>query len=90
MTMMSVSQAKTHFPQLVRDVDVRHEHFVLTRNGKPKAVLLSVDEWEGVLETLEIMSDKRLVKDIRKSLEELHQGKTYSFEEVIGRKLGEK
>jgi len=42
---------------------------------------------EGWLETIEIMSDKEAMRDIRQAEKELKQGKFYSFEEVFGKKV---
>ena len=44
---------------------------------------MRVNEYESWLETLEIMSDKKALKDIRKSEKELAQGKYYTFEQAF-------
>ena len=44
---------------------------------------MSVNEYESWLETLEIMSDKKALKNIRKAEKELAQGKYYTFEQVF-------
>lgn len=85
MTTLTVTEAKAHFLELIRDSDRRLERFVITKQGKPKAVLMNADEFEGWLETLEIVSDKKALKEIRKAKKELEEGKTKSFKEVVGR-----
>jgi len=85
MTTLSVTEAKAHFLEIIRDSDKRLERFIITKQGKPAAVLMNADEFEGWLETLEIMSDKKALKGIRKARKELEQGKTKSFERVVGR-----
>jgi prevent-host-death family protein len=85
MTVITVTEAKAHFLELVRDSDKRLERFIITRQGKPAAVVMNADEFEGWLETLEIMSDKKALREIRKAKKELEQGKTKSFEKVVGR-----
>jgi len=85
MTTLTVTEAKAHFLELIRDSDKRLERFLITKQGKPVAVVMNVDEFEGWLETLEIMSNKKLLKEIRKAKKELGQGKTKSFKEVVGR-----
>jgi len=82
MTSLTISQAKTHLPQLIREVDRRYAEFVITKNGIPKAVLLSYDELEGLLETIDISSDKRLVGSLRKARKEAREGKVVSFNKV--------
>lgn len=83
MTYLTVTEAKSHLLDIIRRADSSMKHFIITKNGKPKAIIMSVDEYEGWLETLEIMSDKRALKDIRAAEKELTKGKFYSFEEVF-------
>lgn len=85
MTTLTVTEAKAHFLELIRNSDQRLERFIITRQGKPAAVVMNADEFAGWLETLEIMSDKKALKEIRNAKKELEQGKTKGFEEVIGR-----
>lgn len=85
MTTLTVTQAKAHFLEIIRNSDKRLERFLITKNGKPTAVVMNADEFEGWLETLEILSDKKGLAEIRKAERELKTGKTKSFEEVTGR-----
>jgi prevent-host-death family protein len=85
MTTLTVTQAKAHFLELIRNSDKRLERFLITKEGKPAAVLMNADEFEGWLETLEIMSDKKALKEIRQARKELEQGKGISWKKVVGR-----
>ena len=85
MTTLTVTEAKAHFLDLIRQSDKRLERFVITKHGKPAAVVMNADEFHGWLETLEILSDKKALAEIRKAKKELEHGKTESFKEVVGR-----
>ena len=85
MTVLTVTQAKAHFLEIVRNSDKRLERFLITKQGKPAAVIMNADEFEGWLETLEIMSNKKLLAQIRKAKKEVEQGKVKTFKDVIGR-----
>jgi len=85
MTTLTVTEAKAHFLELIRSSDKRLERFIITKQGKPAAVVMNADEFDGWLETVEIMSDKKALKEIRKAREELGQGRTKTFKEVVGR-----
>ena len=50
--------------------------------GRAEAVLLSADEFEGLLETLEILSDKALVERLVEADDELSRGGGHGLEEV--------
>jgi len=60
---------------------------IITRHGKPEAVMLSEEDYESLLETLDILSDQKLMKDIKKAQEDLRKGKGIPWEKVR-RKLG--
>ncbi|MDP9342020.1 MAG: type II toxin-antitoxin system Phd/YefM family antitoxin [Actinomycetota bacterium] len=58
-----------------------HERFILTRNGRPEAVLLSPDELESLEETVEILQDRTLLESIRRSRREAAEGKRLRLED---------
>jgi antitoxin YefM len=70
MTTLSVSEAKARLNELARLAHAQHERFTLTRNGRAEAVLLSVDDLEGLELTLEILSDQDSVSAITEALAE--------------------
>lgn len=43
------------------------EEYVITKNGKPSAVIMGFDEWESWKETIEILSNPKLMRKIRKN-----------------------
>ncbi len=68
MKVMPLSEVKAKFSELVDQVAARDEEIVITRNGRAAAVLLSQDQFEGWRETIEILADKDLMKEIRRGL----------------------
>lgn len=84
MTTLPLSEAKTHLARLLAQVEELGEQFVITRSGRPAGVLLSVDEYEGLLETLEILADGKLMKKIQGGLEDIEAGRIVGHEEVWG------
>ena len=68
MKVMPLSEVKAKFSELVDQVAVRDEEIIITRNGRATAVLLSQDQFEGWRETIEILADKELMKEIRRGL----------------------
>ena len=79
---MPLSQAKTHLAKLLAEVEELGEEVVITRSGRPVAVLLSLAEYEGLLETLEILSDRDFSKQIELGLKEAVSGELLSHEDV--------
>jgi len=77
-----VTQAKTRLLDLVRKLKGSRDAIAITKNGVPEAVLISMEKFEGLLETLEILSDDKTMKAIRRSLRDAEKGNWISEDEV--------
>lgn len=75
------TDAKAHLSELVDRVVGEHERFLLTRNGRPAAVLLSPDELEALEETVDILQDRKLMDSIRRSREQAARGERLPLED---------
>lgn len=73
-TPVPLSEAKARLSELARRVRQQHERITLTRNGEAEAVLLSVDDLEGLEMTLEILGDSEVAARISESLAALGRG----------------
>ena len=84
---LPASEVKTKFYKLIDGVSIGDE-IIVTRNGKPIVAMLSAKELSSLRETLEVLSDPELMRQIRASERELRKGgRRYSFEEVFGEPL---
>lgn len=81
---LPITEVKKDLLHLVKAIGELKQSIAITKLGKPAAVLLSIDEYEGLLETLEIMSDPKLVKRIKRSLKDLDSGRFLTHDEVWG------
>ena len=83
-----ISEVKTRLPELVSGVAEREEEIVVTRNGRPAAVLVNYDEYERLKDTLDVLSDPVLMKQIAQSKSFYAKGRRgQSFETVFGESL---
>jgi antitoxin YefM len=82
-----VSEARQTLPDLITRMRKLMDRVIITRKGKPEAVMMAFDEYESWVETLELMSRPETVKGIREGLEDLKAGRSRSFEEVFGEPL---
>ncbi len=73
-TPVPLSEAKARLSELARRVRQQHERITLTRNGEAEAVLLSVDDLEGLEMSLEILGDRASVARIAETLTALDRG----------------
>ena len=85
---MPISEVKTRLPELVSGVQEREEEIVVTRNGKPAAVLVNYDDYERLKDTLDVLSDPALMKQVGQSKRfYAKKGLGESFEAVFGEPL---
>ena len=74
-TSMTATEARKNFFTLLKLAKKPGMAVTIIHEGKPEVMMMSVEEFEGWMETLEIMSDPSLAKDLRKSLREVKRGK---------------
>lgn len=84
---ISIRELRPKLSEVIDRVHDRFDRYVITRHGKPEVVMMSMDDYEGLLETLEIMSDKKLVRELRQAEKEMKSGKGVPLEEV-NKRLG--
>ena len=82
---LTASEAKTRFFELLKGVRDREDEIVVTKDGEPAAILLSYQEFEQLIETLEILSDPKAMRRIREGgLHLKKRGKLLTHEQVFG------
>lgn len=74
MPYVSFSHAKAHLARLLTEVEQLGEEVVITHSGRPAGVLLSIEHYEGLVETLEILADRELAKSIEAGLADAAEG----------------
>jgi antitoxin YefM len=84
---LPLSEIKKRLSEIVDGVEERHDRVVLTRNGRPAAVLISPDELESLEETLEILSDPKATKAIRTAEADIDAGKGVSGDDLRAKYL---
>jgi len=84
MKTLSLSEVKMKLSELVDRVHSTDEEVVITKNGRPAAVLVSPEEFESWKETIEILSSGELMDEIRRGLAALRKGsKVYTLEKLL-------
>ena len=77
-----VRELRSNLSELLDDVADRRDHVLVTRNGKPAAVLVPVDEYDALEETAEILSDPDAIAALETGLAELRRGETVTLDDV--------
>lgn len=79
---ISLKELRPALPKVMERVDDRLDRYIVTRRGKPTAVILNVDDYEALMETLDILADPQAVDRIRKGREDAKKGRTRSWQEI--------
>lgn len=78
-----ITEAKTHLLDLVRNLQENDEVVVITRGGVPAAVLVAPGRWEGLLETMDILSDEKAMASLRRSIQQARADQWIEHDEVF-------
>ena len=65
---MALAEVRDRLSEVVDRLQREHGRVVITKHGRPAAVVLSVDDLESLEETLDVMDDPGLMADIREAL----------------------
>jgi antitoxin YefM len=76
------TEARGRLSELLDELEEQHEHFVITRNGKPSAVVISAEEYEALEETLEVLEDADLLRALQRSETDVEAGRVSTLAEV--------
>ncbi len=79
---ITLKELRPDLPGVIKKIDARLDRYIVTKRGKPIAVMLSPDDYEGLLETIEILSSKETLKRIKQARQEIREGKTVSLEKL--------
>ena len=82
MRILPISQVKSKINEYVDAVSETRDQITITKNGAPVAVLIGVDEWESIQETLHWLSQAGILESISQSEADVAAGRTYGEDEI--------
>lgn len=72
---ITLKKLRPGLPRIIDAIDSRLDRFIITRRGKPVALMMAIDDYEGILETLDILANTKLMKKIRQAKLDIKKGK---------------
>jgi prevent-host-death family protein len=82
---LPLATVKARLSSLIDRVEGEHDRVIVTRNGRPAAVLVSPDDLESLEETLAVLSDPELMDRVREGREAVERGEVVSLDELRAR-----
>ena len=81
-TTMSLKELRPELPRVIARIDGKLDRYIVTKRGKPIIVMLSIEDYESLMETLDILADPKAMADLRKGEEDIRKGRTHSWAKI--------
>jgi len=82
-SVLPLTEARNKFAELIDEASKMFARFTITRNGKPEAVIMSKDEYDALIDTIEILSNPDTIASIRRGEKDVKAGRVKPLEDVI-------
>ena len=82
MTTIPMAEVKAHLSAVLDDVRDTHERVVITRNGRPEAVIMAVSDLEALEETLDLLATPGALEQIRQAEADIAAGESVDADEL--------
>jgi prevent-host-death family protein len=82
MTILPLNEVKTRFSAIADEVAATHDRVIVTRNGKPHVMVISVDDFESLEMTRELLAEPGAVHDIVAADREIAAGEYHTLDEL--------
>jgi prevent-host-death family protein len=82
MTTLPLADVRARLSKLVDEASSTHERIEITRNGRRAAVILGAEDYDSLVETLEVLADPKAVMNHYLSLEQIKTGDVLDLEEL--------
>lgn len=79
---MSLAEAKAHLSEVVNRVSTHHERVTVTVHGHPSAILLAPEDLERLEETIAVLSDTELLRELAASNDDIAAGRVETADEL--------
>ena len=73
-----ITRAKAKLLDMVREIHDKDSTVAITKNGVPKTVMISMEQWESTRETISILADEEAMKQLRASIQDEKNGKPFT------------
>ncbi len=80
----SLAEVKAHLSTYVDRVERQHERVVITRNGRPAALLISPDDLEALEDTLDLLSDPAAMRQLAEAEADVAAGRVVPLDALTG------
>ena len=81
-TTMSLKELRPELPNVIARIEGKLDRYIVTKRGKPVIVMLGIEDYESLMETLDLLADHKAMADLRKGEDDIRRGRTRSWTEI--------
>ena len=79
---VTLKALRPKLPKIIDEIDSKMDRFIITKRGRPVALMISMDDYESLLETLDVLSNTRLMRKIKKAEADISAGRVKALDRV--------
>ena len=79
---ISITEGRKKLFKVAEEVQKPDSYYEFTVDGEPRVVLMSKDQFDSIMETMEILSNPKLTKEIKQAEKDIKKGDYIPWEEV--------
>lgn len=79
---ITLKELRPQLPKVIKDLDGKMDRFIITKSGRPAALMMSIEDYESIMETLDILSNSGMAKKIKEAEADIKKGKVKTLSEV--------
>jgi prevent-host-death family protein len=82
MTTLPLSEVKARLSEIADEVHRTHDRLLVTKNGREYLMVMSIEDYESLEATLELLADPKEQEIVRQAEEEVRRGEVYTLEDI--------
>ena len=79
---LPITKVKRNLLNIIKSMEEDESTIALTKNGEPVSVIMTLSRYESLMETIDILSDKQILRSLEKSKKDFKSGNVLSHDEV--------
>jgi len=79
---VSLKALRPELPKVISRIDGKLDRYVVTKRGKPVVVMMSIVDYDALMETLDILADPKAMAGLRQGEDDLRQGRSRSWKDI--------
>jgi len=79
---LPITKVKRNLLNIIKSMEKDESTIALTKNGEPVSVIMTLSRYESLMETIDILSDKQILRSLEKSKKDFKSGNVLSHDEV--------